>query len=288
MVRGAAALLILVALTGCCRPGLGRTEPFPARDYESHIRSRQASFGAGFTVMAAGPFVVIGDGPPAWVAEDAREVIEVASRRLKERFFERDPAQIVDVLMLQTEGSYDRYAGGFFGGPRTPYGYYSPCDRAIYVNMSLGNGTLVHEMVHAFMDANFPECPTWFNEGLGSLYEHTDLANGDLRGRPNWRLPGLQRAIASGKTIPLADLLATSRGAFYADKRSGLHYAMARYLLYYLQEKGLLEKYYRRFVDNHESDPTGAATLRAILGENDLAAFQPRWEKAVAAIVYPD
>jgi len=28
---------------------------------------------------------------------------------------------------------------------------------------------LVHEIVHPFMRANFPECPAWFNEGLASL-----------------------------------------------------------------------------------------------------------------------
>ena len=26
-------------------------------------------------------------------------------------------------------------------------------------------------MVHPFVEANFPDCPAWFNEGLGSLYE---------------------------------------------------------------------------------------------------------------------
>jgi len=288
VTRSLASLLLLFPLLGCCRLGLGRTEPFSAEAYERHIRDKQASFGQGFTVMAAGPFVVIGDGAPEWVAEDARDVVEVAAKRLKERFFPRDPAQIVDVLMLRTESSYDRYAGGFLGAPSTPYGYYSPCDRAIYVNMTLGDGTLVHEMVHAFMDANFPASPTWFNEGLGSLYEHTNLDSGALRGRPNWRLPGLQRAITDKRTLPLADLLATSRSEFYAEKRAGLHYAMARYLLFYLQEKGLLERYYRRFVESHGSDRTGVDALREVLGEKDLTAFQSRWEEAVLAIVYPD
>ena len=39
------------------------------------------------------------------------------------------------------------------------------------MNIATGGGTLVHEIVHPYVEANFPGCPAWFNEGLGSLYE---------------------------------------------------------------------------------------------------------------------
>lgn len=280
-------LIALFALTsGCCHVGMGRIEPFSAAEYEAHLRERQSDYGPSFTVLVAAPFVVIGDGPRAWVKQDAAEVVAVAAKMLKARFFQRDPAEIIDVLMLQTDASYNAYAGSSIGAPSTPYGYYSPCKRAIYSNMSLGNGTLVHEMVHAFMDANFPASPVWFNEGLGSLYEHTDLDSGELRGRNNWRLPGLKKAIAKGQTIPLEDLFAKGRIAFYGGN-VGLHYAMARYVLYYLQENGRLETYYQQFVANQDEDPTGRATLENVLGEKDLRAFQTKWERFVAALPDP-
>lgn len=287
MLARTAAIGLLLLSSGCCRLGLGRAEPFAPAAFEAHARDRREAYGPGFTVVVVPPFVVIGDGPPDWVRADAGEVVAVAARLLKQRFFPRDPAAIIDVLMLHTEASYDRYAGSFFGRPGTPYGYYSPCDRAIYASTSLGNGTLVHEMVHALMEANFPSCPAWFNEGMGSLYEHTDLASGDLRGRVNWRLNKLKRAIELGKTIPLQSLLETSRGEFYDERRSGLHYAMARYLLFHLQERGLLQTYYHAFVASHEQDPTGARTLKKVLGEDDLAAFQRRWEREVLALPDP-
>src|SRR5262249_36591367 len=132
-----------------------------------------------------------------------------------------------------------------------------------------------------------PESPTWFYEGLGSLYEHTDMASGALRGRVNWRLNGLKSAILRKKTIPLADLIATSRSEFYDNKRSGLHYAMARYLLFHLQERGLLEAFFHRFLADHEKDPTGVETLKSVLGEKDLAAFQKRWEAEVLTLPDP-
>src|SRR5947209_7254099 len=47
----------------------------------------------------------------------------------------------------------------------------------------------------------------------------------------------LFRSIARGKTVPLPELLGESRGDFYDDKRSGLNYAMARYLCFHLDRK---------------------------------------------------
>lgn len=280
-------MAFVVFTSGCCRVGLGRLEPFSPAEYDAHVRERQEDVGPSFTVLAVPPFVVVGDGPRAWVKQDALEVVDVAAKRLKQHFFRRDPAEIIDVWMLQTDTSYNAYAGSFAGAPTTPYGYYSPCRKAIYTNMSLGNGTLVHEMVHAFMDANFPATPVWFNEGLGSLYEHTDLDSGDLRGRINWRLPGLKQAIKNGKTIPIAELFAQGRITFYNDTNVGLHYAMARYILYYLQERGLLETYYHQFVANQNEDPTGRYTLEKVLDEKDLAAFRVRWEKFVMDLPDP-
>jgi hypothetical protein len=67
---------------------------------------------------------------------------------------------------------------------------------------------------------------------------------------------------------------------FYGDN-VGVNYAQARYLCYYLQEKGLLVKFYKDFVANQKSDPTGYKTLQNVLGESDMTAFQKAWEKFV-------
>jgi len=67
----------------------------------------------------------------------------------------------------------------------------------------------------------------------------------------------------------------------------GFRYAQARYLCYYLQEKGLLAKYYHAFRAARAKDPTGYETLKAILEEKDMAAFQKRWEAYVLALTFP-
>ena len=60
---------------------------------------------------------------------------------------------------------------------------------------SPGGGTLVHEIVHPFMRANFPACPAWFNEGLASLYEQSAEKDGHIRGLINWRYTALEKAV---------------------------------------------------------------------------------------------
>src|SRR5204863_118348 len=130
----------------------------------------------------------------------ATNTIAWASSRLKQEFFSRAPEQIVDVWLFKDDASYRKHARQLFGdSPTTPFGYYSHEHHALVMNISTGTGTLVHEMVHAFMPANFPGCPAWFNEGLASLYEQCGEKSGRIVGFPNWRLPKLQEAIRSGK-----------------------------------------------------------------------------------------
>jgi hypothetical protein len=151
------------------------------------------------------------------------------------------------------------------------------------MNIGTGGGTLVHEIVHPFMEANFSAAPPWLNEGLGSLYEQCGDQNGHIHGYTNWRLPGLQRAIKA-KTVPsFKTLTSMNEHAFYNDER-GTNYAQARYLCYYLQQQGLLVKFYKEFHANQKSDPTGYATLQKILEETDMDAFENKWEKFVLGL----
>ena len=57
------------------------------------------------------------------------------------------------------------------------YGYYKPSEKTMLMNINTGTGTLVHEMTHALVRYDFPDIPSWFNEGLGSLYERCSLNN---------------------------------------------------------------------------------------------------------------
>jgi hypothetical protein len=278
---------VVLPTLACCRLPPGR-HGYSAEEYAARLSQVLAKAPPGFTTVVAPPFVVAGDGPPDQVREEAEQVVEWAATRLKADYFPLDPGELFEVWLFRGEESYLRHTAAIFGrAPSTPYGYYAPCDRALVMDVSTGYGTLVHEMVHSFMAANFPSAPPWFDEGLASLYERPSDAGGHLHGGINWRLPGLQRTIQERRTRSFEELTRLARPAFYGD-RVGLNYAEARYLLYYLQQQGLLVTYYQRFVAAAPSDPTGYATLQSVLGETDMAAFQRRWEAFVLRLPYPN
>jgi len=230
------------------------------------------------------PFVVIGDEAPEVVRRRAVGTVKWAVDRLKAAYFDRDPKEIIDVWLFKDARSYRRYTQAIFNEtPSTPYGYYSASDHALIMNIATGGGTLVHEIVHPFMEASFPRAPAWFNEGLGSLYEQSAHRNGGIWGLTNWRLPGLQASLRAGDVPTFAQLTGTSSYAFY-EEDPGTNYAQARYLLYYLQEKGLLRRFYRELLLHGATDPTGYRTLQSVLGNPDMTAFQARWARYVLGL----
>jgi len=257
-------------------------------DFDAHIQRLKQKYPLdGFTIVRADPFVVIGDQQPQTVRDKPERTAKWAVTKLKAEYFSRDPNHIIDVFLFENKQSYERNCRRLFGiTPHTPFGFYSSRHRALIMNISTGGGTLVHEIVHPYVAANFPKCPSWFNEGLGSLYEQSAERDGRIVGLTNWRLPGLQKAIREGKVPPFRELCSTTTKQFYEMDR-GTNYAQARYLCYYLQQRGLLQTYYRSFVASVDDDPTGFRTLQRLLGEDGMDAFQKRWEQWVLTLRFP-
>jgi hypothetical protein len=288
------ALLVMFSAGGATASSAatGRTQQAAtaqrhAKPFANHLQALRTRVPAGFTIVVEPPFVVIGDEAPARVRARAVGTVRWAVQQLKRDYFSKDPTRILDIWLFKDKRSYEKHTAALFGDqPDTPYGYYSAAHHALIMNIATGGGTLVHEIVHPFMEANFPNCPAWFNEGLGSLYEQSASRGDHIVGLTNWRLAGLQRAIRSGALPSFAKLTATNDHAFYNQDR-GTNYAQARYLLYYLQEKGLLVRYFHAFRNNRQHDPTGYDTLRRLLDERDMRAFQKRWQSYVLSLSYP-
>lgn len=251
-------------------------------DYAQHVRTlKEKLAGRDFTIVIERPFVVIGDEDEATVKKRSERTVQWAVERLKKDYFSKDPDHIIDIWLFKDKESYEKHAWEFLKDrPTTPYGYYSSRHKALVMNIATGGGTLVHEIVHPFMAANFPACPSWLNEGLASLYEQCGDKDGHIHGYTNWRLTALQEAIRRDRLPSFQELCGTTTREFYDDGR-GTNYAQARYLCYYLQERDLLVKFYHAFVKNADEDPTGYETLKTVLGERDMPAFQGRWEAYV-------
>ena len=237
--------------------------------------------GQGFTVLVEPPFVVVGDESPGTVKHHATGILRWSIHLLEAEYFKQRPDKLIEIWLFRNKDTYMKGAKKFFGDePDTPYGYYSSDHDAMVMNIGPGAGTLVHEVVHPYVEANFPAAPSWFNEGLASLYERPTEKKGHIWGLPNWRLPNLKREIAA-RTLPdLPRLLGTTSEQFYnADFDA---YAYARYLLLYLQDQGKLTEFYQKFVADQD-DPTGQKALEAVLGEA-LDSFEPRWRKWAVAL----
>jgi hypothetical protein len=256
--------------------------------FVEHVKKLKTKLPSGdFTVVVTSPFVVIGDDRPTQVKARAEDTVAWAVRKLKAAYFKKDPKEIIDVWLFKDKESYEKNAEKLFGGkPSTPFGYFSHQHNALVMNIATGGGTLVHEIVHPYIAANFPGCPTWFNEGLASLYEQCGEEKGEIRGYTNWRLAGLQEAIRRKNVLPFKTLCATTAEEFY-EKDKGANYAQARYLCYYLQQKGLLKTYYQAFHKNCREDPSGYKTLKKILSREDMEKFQTDWETYVLKLRFP-
>ncbi|MDQ1708567.1 MAG: hypothetical protein QOJ88_1778 [Pyrinomonadaceae bacterium] len=89
-----------------------------------------------------------------------------------------------------------------------------------------------------------------------------------------------EQEIKAARVPAFKTLLAMDANAFY-DEGRGANCAQSRYLCYYLQEQGLLTKFYPEFQAQQKDDPNGVKSLQKILAESDLDAFKVRWEKYV-------
>jgi hypothetical protein len=287
-------IAFFIVFTACGRPpGQPAADSRPMVDtvkipnYDRHVAGLKGKFPDSFTILIEKPFVVIGDEPAATVRKRAQKTVQWAVDLLKKDFFTRDPEDIIDIWLFKDDSSYYRHTRKFFDTePTTPFGFYLEDAKALVMNIGTGGGTLVHELVHPFITANFPDCPPWFNEGLASLYEQCGEIDGHIRGFTNWRLKGLQESIKAG-LVPSFEMLANLNvDKFYTEDR-GTNYGQARYLCYYLQEKNLLVKYYTEFIVSRKGDPTGYLTLIKILGEPDMDKFKKEWEMFVLDLKYP-
>ena len=105
---------------------------------------------------------------------------------------------------------------------------------------------------------------------------------GEIKGLENWRLPALQEAIREERLRPVREMI--SDEDFYGGDAAALNYAHARYFLFYLQEKGLLKEYYRRFRDGAAEDRAGLKTLEKLIAPAELEAFDAEFRRWVLGL----
>ncbi len=226
-------------------------------------------------------YVASNDTPASFRA--CKGTISRMYRYLYQDYFQKKPERPIRVYLFRDRKTYEEHcAAAYRKPPSTPFGFYLSRERKMVMNIATGTGTLAHELVHPLLAEDFPEVPSWFNEGFASLFEQSGPRGGKIVGDLNWRLPGLVKALKAGKGVAFAELLATTSEQFYGDER-GINYASARYLCYYLQEHGLLIGFYRDFKAAAKDDPTGAKTLEKATGKS-LPDLDKAWREWVLGL----
>ncbi|MBI3865847.1 MAG: hypothetical protein HY290_28570 [Planctomycetia bacterium] len=216
------------------------------------------------------PFVIAGDLSEAELENLYEQAVLPVTSGLWRSYFDHKPDAPVTIVALRGDASFAAAAAELDGYESSSYaGYTQRGQRRIVVNLATGRGTLAHELSHLLALFDFPGMPEWFDEGLASLHEETVFSDDGLTliGVENWRSRLLHDALHRKQLPALESVI---RNPAFRGEGEGLNYAIVRGFCHYLQERGLLSHFYRKFRDGVQQDPTGSATLCELLGAADI------------------
>ena len=217
-------------------------------------------------ILVRPPFVLAGDFSEAELDRLYRDAVLPVTRALWRSYFDHKPDAPVTIVVLRSEESYHAAAAALDGYEPVAYaGYTQRGKRRVVLNLATGQGTLAHELSHVLASFDFPDLPEWFDEGLAALYEDAVFSEDGLLlvGTSNWRLRILQDTLRQ-RVMP--SLAAVVNSPEFRGEGEGLNYAVVRCFCQYLQERGLLAHFYRKFRSAIGDDLNGIATLCDLLG----------------------
>lgn len=248
-----------------------------ARQLREHLTSSDR-------IIVRPPYVLAGNVSESELDRQYRKTILPTARALSLAFFDQTPDEPITLLLFSSEEAY-RNASWHLDRRNTAdyYGYYIRPDRRIVLNLSTGDGTLAHELTHALAHFDFPQMPGWFDEGLASVFEEADFSPDGLQlvGVSNWRLNHLLHAMQRRRLKTLESLITARK---VDSDNQEVQYAQARYFCLYLQDRGLLPFFYRKFRRKYSSDPSGARTLCSVLGTDDFDSIDRDFRRWVIAL----
>lgn len=213
---------------------------------------------ATFAISSLGPWIIATDMDAADAKRITQGTMAVCAAGIQRQLFtKKTRSEPAKVYLFKDGESYNAWNKKIFGEkPASYFGYFSRAHNSLVMNIGTGGGTLVHEMVHAMAEADYPDIPAWLNEGLGSLYEACNtLPDGKVVGVTNWRLKGLHEDLKNNTATPLDVLIGMSDTDFYSGERKGSNYAVARYFMQWMQDQGKLEAFYTRVRDKKDNTP---------------------------------
>lgn len=249
-------------------------ETFSNFDYNKVIKEQSKLLPDGMSITKFRYFVVFSDMDDELtyklIDTDIRNTIDAMTNN----YVNKLPDKITPIFLFKDYDDYRQFVLKNYDiaeNDISPYGFFKISKNVIVIRYVSWKGSIFHEVTHRFIKADFPNAPSWFDEGFASLNEKANFKNGNLIADFSFRIIPLRRALEDKTYTGIQYLMETNDDELYG-KRTSFYYGQSRYLLMYLQEDGLLVKYYREFRDTYETDETGITQLTSITGKtiNDL------------------
>lgn len=204
-----------------------------------------------------------------------RELIRVADQVIADvtrRFTGKpgDPYPEIQLCLLPDNARY-RAASAAFDDTPSDWGFYRPDLRVAMANLGASIGNLRHELVHPLIGDDFPRAPAWLNEGVAALYGTAKWNGRRFDFLVNYRLRDLQAAIKAG-TVPTIAELATSTDRDVRGPQAMTFYAMARYVLLFVDRAGKLSELYAALRDAKDRR-AHAAILTSYVDDAEFIAW---------------
>ncbi len=185
------------------------------------------------------------------------------------RHFKYEPTHPFKIVYFKDKQEFTTYTKS------TAYGFYQPATKTLFTYTGSGEGTLWHELIHAFVDANINQAiQQWFSEGFASFYEMGGVAeNKFVEGYTNWRLPLLQKMLQKPTYLPLPTFMAQE------DMTEENAYAKARFIFCYLWVYDKMDEFVQRYLYELSAQYQGEA-----LGKQCCIAIEQLVGKDMKAI----
>src|SRR5438874_2080217 len=111
------------------------------------------------SISTVGPWVIATDMD----ANDAKRIVDGCilhcAAGIQRQLFTRTPRSTpAKVYLFKDGGSYNAWNKKLFNEkPISIFGYYQRANNSLVMNIGTGGGTLIHEMIHAMAETDFPE-----------------------------------------------------------------------------------------------------------------------------------
>ncbi|CAN5454284.1 hypothetical protein BH10BAC5_BH10BAC5_09820 [soil metagenome] len=242
-------------------------EVYTNYDYESVVKLYKPRLDDTFTITRFKYFVIFSHMSDSKTYElidnDIRHTVEA----MENNYIAVKPQAVTAVFLFNDDEVYKTFALKNFDIEEedlSPFGFYKVSKRVILVKYISWKGSLSHEVTHSMLQDDFPDIPGWFNEGFASLHEKASYKDGKLIGDFSWRINAIRTAFKNNTYTDLNYLMNITDNELYSSNAS-FYYGQSRMLLSYLQDKVLLERFYKLFRDTFDADNTGISQLEKLL-----------------------